>query len=332
MKKCLFIYGKHNVDNLFDSNPHKINLHAQWIALKDELYKNKIDLISNESIKNQTPDLELHLNVWNTTKKNYPKFVILSECEFIHPNNINIKLLKKYDHIFSWDPKLSSSGSATKIQLAHPLGDGLIDGFKNRNQLVVLFGSNRSFKKFYTGKNLYAERVKTIRWFEKNAPEDFILYGNKWNMFGRLPSSLGGFIHSIEKRLPFNYKPFPSWKGFVSDKQSILKKTRFSIVYENARGLNGYITEKIFDSFVSGNVPIYWGADDINNHIPEKCFIDRRNFKEHSELYNFLKKMPEEQFIEYQKNIQNFLKNESDQFSCKKFAEVISSKIVEYLK
>jgi hypothetical protein len=48
MKKCLFTYGNYDINNLFDSHPAKINLHGQWIALKDQLYKNGIELVSKE--------------------------------------------------------------------------------------------------------------------------------------------------------------------------------------------------------------------------------------------------------------------------------------------
>ena len=64
-------------------------------------------------------------------------------------------------------------------------------------------------------------------------------------------------------------------------------------MYENIKGLNGYITEKIFDAFVAGNVPIYWGASDINEYIPDNCFIDRRNFINHEQMYKFLINMKE---------------------------------------
>ena len=74
---------------------------------------------------------------------------------------------------------------------------------------------------------------------------------------------------------------------------------------------------------------MYWGAEDIDEYIPKECFIDRRSFVNHEKLYDFLKDMPENQYINYQKNIKNFIENKSEEFSCKKFAEVISFKIVE---
>lgn len=331
MKKCLFLYDKHNINDLFDSSPSKINLHGLWIELKNELYKYDIDLVSKESINAHSPDLEIHLNAQNTKDSKWPKFAILVDAEYIDPNNSNINLLKKYNHIFSWNPDLVNLGLATKIQLAHPMGEGIIDGYSSRNLLVVLFGSNKSLRGWYPKYNLYNERVKTIKWFEYNALEDFELYGKKWNMSGRLPTRFGGFIHSIEKRIPFKFCPFPSWKGEILNKQDVLIRSRFSIVYENVKGLKGYISEKIFDAFVAGNVPVYWGAEDVYDYIPKECFIDRRDFINHNDLYNFLKNMSENQYLDYQRCIKKFIENPYNEFSCKKFANTVSLKIIEVM-
>ena len=143
MKKCLFTYGNYNINEFFDSHPSKINLHGQWIALKEQLYNLGIDLVSKEFLNLKSPDLEIHLNVWEKDNSKWPIFSILTETNYIHPNNSNIDLLKSYKHVFSWNPDLVSMGLATKIQLAHPMGKGIIDGYQKRDQLVVLFGSNR---------------------------------------------------------------------------------------------------------------------------------------------------------------------------------------------
>ena len=44
---------------------------------------------------------------------------------------------------------------------------------------------------------------------------------------------------------------------------------RFYICYENTEGVEDYITEKIFDCFAAGFVPIYWGASNIEKYIPK---------------------------------------------------------------
>jgi hypothetical protein len=52
--------------------------------------------------------------------------------------------------------------------------------------------------------------------------------------------------------------------------------------------LKGWITEKIFDCFFAGTVPVYWGAPDILDWVPSECFIDMRRFKDFADLRAFL--------------------------------------------
>jgi hypothetical protein len=73
--------------------------------------------------------------------------------------------------------------------------------------------------------------------------------------------------------------------------------------------IEGYITEKIFDCFKTGTVPIYLGANNIKDYIPESTFIDKRNFSTYNELYNYLISIDEESYSEYQENISNYLKS-----------------------
>jgi hypothetical protein len=87
----------------------------------------------------------------------------------------------------------------------------------------------------------------------------------------------------------------------------VLRTTRFSYCYENSRDLSNYITEKIFDSLVNGCVPVYWGADNVLDYIPDNCFIDRRKFANTAEVHRFLAAMDATAYAQYQSNIAEFL-------------------------
>jgi len=118
----------------------------------------------------------------------------------------------------------------------------------------------------------------------------------------------------------------------VAQKRDVLTRTRFAICYENVRDLPGYITEKIFDCFFSGCVPVYWGAGNITDHIPADCFVDRRQFRDTEEVYNFLKAMTEQEFIGYQQRIAAFLQSDAAYpFGSEFFAETIVTTIVQDL-
>jgi hypothetical protein len=103
-----------------------------------------------------------------------------------------------------------------------------------------------------------------------------------------------------------------------------MRNYKFSIAYENVKDELGYITEKIFDVFISGCVPVYWGASNITDYVPDNCFIDRRKYNNNEELYNHLKTMPDTEYVEYLDHIETYLNSEqAQQFSAKNFAKTI---------
>lgn len=53
---------------------------------------------------------------------------------------------------------------------------------------------------------------------------------------------------------------------YTPEKSTTLKEYMYSIVIENNKK-DFYFTEKIFDCFASGNVPIYWGCPSIGNYF-----------------------------------------------------------------
>ena len=85
------------------------------------------------------------------------------------------------------------------------------------------------------------------------------------------------------------------------------------------KNVPGYVTEKIFDCFWAGCVPVYWGASNITNSIPKECFISRADFASDRALYEFMKNMDKTQYLCYLDNIQKFLASEQAQLYSKEF-------------
>ena len=122
----------------------------------------------------------------------------------------------------------------------------------------------------------------------------------------------------------FGYRPFPSWKGEVANKSSVLLRAKFAYCYENIYGLTGYVTEKIFDSLMNGCVPVYWGADDIASRIPSDCFIDRRDFRDTAAVHAHLLSMSANDHARKQQAIREFLGSESaEKYSSEYFVRTI---------
>src|SRR5262249_61143628 len=76
-------------------------------------------------------------------------------------------------------------------------------------------------------------------------------------------------------------------RGAAKSKSETMSQYRFALCFENST-LRGWMTEKLFDCFFVGTVPVYWGAPDVLDWVPQECFIDMRNFKDFAELRAFL--------------------------------------------
>lgn len=181
----------------------------KWIALRDNFRAAGCDLLTIDDLKGCVPDFEIHLNVEDVVSS-IPAFAILTECKLIHPPNADPQYLRLYRWLFTWNPELVEAALATKIQLAHPLGAGRVDGYNSRPRLVVLIAANKALPTWNPDFDLYRERVRAIRWFERNAPNEFALYGHGWDLAARLPTRLGGALHHLERLLPWRPRHFPS--------------------------------------------------------------------------------------------------------------------------
>jgi len=195
---------------------------------------------------------------------------------------------KKYHHLFkkiyTFNDDLIDNKKIFKFYF--PDAKPMLENIKSfeKKKLCCLISSNK-LSNHKT--ELYSERKKAIKYFETYAIDEFDLYGHQW-----------------EK------SEFPSYKGLVIDKIDILKNYKFAICFENSKNINGYITEKIFNCFQAGCVPIYLGADNITKYIPQNCFIDKRNFKSYNELFIYLKTMTKKDYDAYLQNINNFLNSD----------------------
>ncbi len=76
----------------------------------------------------------------------------------------------------------------------------------------------------------------------------------------------------------------------VKKKIEFLSKYKFSIAMENSKG-DGYISEKIVDSFLAGTIPIYYGDYIIDEYINPKTYILIKGEKDVEEKIEYIKKI-----------------------------------------
>ena len=183
---------------------------------------------------------------------------------------------------------------------------------KQNRKFLTLINSNRSSLSRY--KELFSERVRAILHFGKT--DEIDLYGFGWNKPPLFPYWFQkGVIQQV-------------YKGSVQDKYDTLSNYTFAFAYENCV-LPGYITDKMFDCFFTGTIPIYLGAPDITEYIPEECFIHMRDFKNYDDLRGFLHALSGKQIQEYKENGRRFVESEQyKQFTKEYFARVFAEAVL----
>jgi hypothetical protein len=215
---------------------------------------------------------------------------ILFEPPTVMPELYTSAFSSYCDEVLTWDDSLVDNKKFFKYHYA-VLQDMIKNKipFQRKKMFTMMCGNKTSLHP----KELYSERLKVIHYFEKQKNNDFEFYGPGWDQLG-----------------------FRSYRGIASDKLSTLNRYRFNICYENMKGVQGYITEKIFDSFAAGCVPVYWGASNVTDYIPRNCFIRRKDFSSFDALVKHLRNMQEPEYNRYIENIQRFLKSkEAQKFS-----------------
>jgi len=263
-----------------------------------------------------------------------PKYLIATENPYICPLNRNEQYLNSFDQVFTWNKDLLHLPNVSHLFIPNQIQIKQTPFFKDRPIFSCLINANKAFPKPIDN-DLYKERINVIRWYEKNAPQYFSLYGLGWGK----PEPAFTSSEKITRRLKriasqiFGYKPFPSYAGEIEDKGSVYQKAKFAYCYENVANLPDYISEKIFDCFLNGCVPVYWGSHTIEDHIPSSCFIDRRNFKSMGEMHQFLLTIDAQKYQKYQDDMQKFLTSpKAMEFDTASYASTIVNKVLQDLK
>ena len=340
-------------DDLFDpqSSRNRDDCLEPMRVMREYAYSRGIELHTEDVLHKQgiKPDFSLYMeSIPMGTQEIARNYLIRFETPLTVPINQNRDYLEQFDGIFTWDLDLLEGKSSdtslrkipkekfTEIRTPNSQSNKVVNGaespipdYSNRSIFCCLIASNRHAN-LPDQRELYSERAKIIRWFEKHHPEDFRLYGNGWKVPEKRFGKLGKLRYRLEKVTPFLLKRpvFSSYQGPTKTKQEVLLQSKFCICFENARDIRGYLTEKIFDSLFAGCIPVYWGEPDIEQWIPNECFIDFRNFSSHQELYDFIYRMTPERFHVYQAAGQEFLGSEAFKIhSSQAFAEQIINRI-----
>jgi len=157
--------------------------------------------------------------------------------------------------------------------------------FDGSNRKVVALMTYRSEKKFsyHINDSYFSLNNERCRWALDGYMKGLVdIYGCGW---------------------PGNIAKGESRKDFNLTKNNIIKDYYFNFCPGNTV-VTGYVTEKIWDSVAAGCLPIYYAGSghSVYKDFPEKSFIDIADYKDISDLWDFILKItPEEYYHRYQK-------------------------------
>jgi len=309
-------------DNLFDISTSRDNVLERFVLLKEALESkehtchtvDKYNLSDVDVLIFSRFDYQVR-DFFACIKENpYIKFIYTANEESVVCLLHSVDLLGQLpvDIVLTWnDSAVKKYNSIQKSNIGQPMirVDSISNIAFNKKKLCCMISGN---KRSDRPNELYSERLKAIRYFSKSDSK-FDLYGVGWNL------STDPVIKKV-------------YKGTVVSKKETMQYYKFAICYENMKNENGSITEKIFDCFAAGSIPVYYGASNVTDYIPKKCFIDFRDFVDYDELYSFMKNMEEIEYNEYLKAVKKFLQtNAYNEFTSEAYVRNMM-RVIEDLK
>ena len=106
------------------------------------------------------------------------------------------------------------------------------------------------------------------------------------------------------------------------------KNYTFCIIIENTTA-DGYVSEKIYDAFIAGCIPIYYGNNNKQVGIPENMYIDLKKFETSKDLALYIENLSNDDIVKFKNNIHlqrtAVLKNVSTQYHFNCFKKIIET-------
>lgn len=300
------------------------NLLAPYIYLRQHLNRQGIEIQTADFLPDAKSEIvKLYVSSGNLNRYRSlarREDVTLSayfamECPTVEPGQYTElrRAQNCFRRIYSWSDSAALrpfvGGELRCLPMAWPQSFDSVheEIWRNRDRrFLVLINGNKMPRYNAPCRELYTERLRAIEYFAKFGEID--LYGIGW---GGPPYRVGqAFLPGTFRRIrmPGTAQRIDrlarTWldrlcpdrtmeaarsvyRGVTESKARTLARYKFAICFENSV-LKGWITEKIFDCFFAGTVPIYLGAPDIAEAVPREAFIDMREFRDFTEVRSFL--------------------------------------------
>lgn len=316
MKVALFLDSARPADKVFDTSPdNRLRLTGMldlWLSLKEYLRRRGAELHTWDIYGSlEEIDKAIFFSLYAGNAEHLQRlnrlgrdcYYVALEPPVVHHFNHRRELLSlapRFKKILTYQDDLLDGRKFLRLPVgwAPPDASGVQALPFAQREFMLLINSYR-YANHHAQRELYSERFRAARFFQAHHP-GFHVYGWGFNDPAR-----------VEKRWP--HKPplfLASYAGAVERKLEVMARYRFCLCFENCTGVYGYISEKIFHAMLAGTVPVYWGAPNVQDYIPEDCFIDRRRFRDYAELLEFLLGIDEAAFQRYQRAMRDYLASE----------------------
>lgn len=307
------------------------NLLFPYIYLRESLAELGIDLATKDINHPEDSFLLFCLDDPHTlvTEKGAGQIwcLIINDPPVYAPQSWDRSYHDRFDFVFTYDETLVDNEKYHYFPIAQDteffsIADTVTEQeFKERRLATFVSNAIDKFPDPHNPGTTLHRRYNTIKWYGRNHPEDFRFYGGTFEKRDYYFSFRGV---SLAKRI-LPAKLFRSVAAAVQkdlikvyggtltplQKFEIIRGFNFYYCYENTVGINGYLSEKIFDCLYSGVVPIYWGAPNVKELVPYDCYIDGSRFTDEEGLYNFLKSMSYSKYRSYLEQARAFLESDS---------------------
>lgn len=328
MNFTLHVLKEYQNNNIFNakSSLNRDDYLFSFRKLKEEFQNRGHDLNTQDICPSESSVGTLFIDIPKIKLLPKNSFLILQESEVVRADNYEVENHKHFKKIFTWKDSLVDDCKYIKLNFCHHLKKPQnFTKFSQKRLISVVSGNKMSLHP----KQLYSARKKAILSLEGLVGNDFAYYGPGWDRFYLSNTKILKAFQKLKLEALLPKCQTSSYEGLLDEKLFGMNAFKFNLCFENAQGISGYITEKIFDCFFASVVPVYWGAPDINLVIPNDCFIDYREFDGVEDLVGYLKDMNESIHEKYLKAAQSFLESQkARQFSGEHFAEVIVSQVV----
>ena len=191
-------------------------------------------------------------------------------------------LFKKFHHLLTyWDPLLQYEDQTTfcphnthHLDFENPLDMALLHiPTKPIGRDVVIVLECRDLGGDYSMNGIPLLCLDPLRKHYVKDLTDITAYGIGWAQFHKNP------------RLKIGHTKHRSLDDQTT--VDIIKDYTFVLVIENCNA-HGYVSEKIYDAFIAGCIPLYYGNNNSRVNIPQDMYINLRNFETSLDLQKYL--------------------------------------------